>query len=364
VAYALVLRRPTGDEPREADLPPGLGINSTFELDGEHWIITGKTSAIEYGLRALSAFICESAPTAPQPPPPAVAATTPRVFISYSHADKQAAHALAHALETAELNVWIDERELRVGDSIVEAISRAIADVDFFLPLVSTEAMKSPWCRKELQLAMTRSLERDDHRIKVLPVRLGDVEMPHELRDLLYLEFDPNRPNGALERLVADIHAHYGDRAPVQPTVVAKIDTVTDPLLVPGQESEFVLEEPRNVVSAVQPIFAIPLRVPLQNIGDRPAFITDAIGNSRDFGHLTVRPPTAIPAGAVGFLDCNVSTISAGSRLHAGDKLEFEVRYYRGGTATFESLQFAVAYHGGGGWRVEDWSATTDEPVG
>lgn len=373
VPYALVLRRQTGDEPREAELPPGLSIESRFELDGEQWVITGKTSAIEYGLRALSAFVCE--PIAPEAPPTEAALgarpTSPigradgaRIFISYSHADKPAAHALRDALDRAGCHVWIDERELRVGDSIMTAIARAITEADFFLPLVSAEAMKSPWCQKELQLAMTRALSRDGREMKVLPVRIGDVAMPLELGDLLYLEFEARNADEAVRRLVRDIVSHYGDRAVVRSAVVADVKDTTDPLLVPGSSSQFSVGAPQNVASAIQPIHAIPLRVPLENVGDVPAFITDAIGNSRDYGRLTVRPPTAIAAGAAGYLDCFVSTVSGGSKLNSGDRLEFEVRYYRGGTTTFESLRFVMTYYGVGGWQLDGWDAKRDEIAG
>ena len=42
------------------------------------------------------------------------------VFLSYAHADRHIAHTLATALKEADIRVWIDEGELRAGDSIVE----------------------------------------------------------------------------------------------------------------------------------------------------------------------------------------------------------------------------------------------------
>jgi predicted nucleotide-binding protein len=53
------------------------------------------------------------------------------VFISYPHADEDLARALATVLQDRGVRIWIDEGELRVGDSIIERIATAIAEIDF-----------------------------------------------------------------------------------------------------------------------------------------------------------------------------------------------------------------------------------------
>jgi TIR domain len=69
------------------------------------------------------------------------------IFISYSHADKALAQALATELEKRGLRVWIDEGELKIGDSLIERIATAIAEIDFFLALVSQSSAQSNWSR-------------------------------------------------------------------------------------------------------------------------------------------------------------------------------------------------------------------------
>ena len=65
------------------------------------------------------------------------------VFISYSHADKDLARSLAAALQDRGVRTWIDEGELRIGDSIIERIATAIAEIGFFLVLVSESSRSS-----------------------------------------------------------------------------------------------------------------------------------------------------------------------------------------------------------------------------
>src|SRR5665647_419979 len=133
-------------------------------------------------------------------------------FISYSHADKPYATAIATGLEECGYRVWIDEGELRIGDSLVEAISAAIGQVDFLLALVSEASVTSNWCQKEVALSMTGEIDRQGNT--VLPCRIGDTPMPPALADKLYLSLDPARTELAIEALDRDMRQHL---APAQP---------------------------------------------------------------------------------------------------------------------------------------------------
>ncbi|MBV8347921.1 MAG: toll/interleukin-1 receptor domain-containing protein [Mycolicibacterium sp.] len=91
-------------------------------------------------------------------------------FISYSHADKPLAEALSAGLTGAGYQVWIDSGELRIGDSLVAAVSGAIDRVDFLIALVSSTSVKSNWCQKEISLAMTDEIARKGVTVDLTPV--------------------------------------------------------------------------------------------------------------------------------------------------------------------------------------------------
>lgn len=122
------------------------------------------------------------------------------VFLSYSWADKPLARGLAEGLDASGCRVWIDEGELRVGDSLVQSISEALDRVDFVVALVSAASVGSDWCRKEISLAMTGEVKRQG--VTVMPLRVGDVEMPPTLKDKVHLAVDPDDVPGAVERLL------------------------------------------------------------------------------------------------------------------------------------------------------------------
>src|SRR4051794_39132022 len=82
------------------------------------------------------------------------------IFISYSHGDKAIACKLADGLTKYGLRVWIDEGELMIGDSIIDRVSNAIAEVHFVVAPVSRNSVKSSWCQKEIALALTGGLKR------------------------------------------------------------------------------------------------------------------------------------------------------------------------------------------------------------
>jgi hypothetical protein len=135
-----------------------------------------------------------------------MAAFIAAIFISYSHADKELARALAEALRRRGLKVWIDEGELKLGDSLIERIATAIAEVEFFLTLVSESSRNSNWCRKELALAVTGELGREG--VKVLPVRVDGAEMPAALADVFDLDLTESNVEDVADEVAAAIPKH------------------------------------------------------------------------------------------------------------------------------------------------------------
>ncbi len=133
----------------------------------------------------------------------------PTVFVSYAHEDKPFAHSLAGALGERGCSVWVDEFELRAGDSLTERVSGALTSADFVVTLVSSASVTSDWCRRELQMALSTGLAAG--RTIVLPVRLGSVTMPPSLTDLFYVAAEADRADKAADRLVRDMKSHAAE---------------------------------------------------------------------------------------------------------------------------------------------------------
>jgi len=123
------------------------------------------------------------------------------VFLSHSSKDKFFARKLAETLSSYGMQVWIDEAELKIGDSLVSKISAAIDKADFVAAILSHNSVRSKWVTKELQLAMTQEIE--GRRVKVLPILIERCEVPEFLADKVYADFtDPDDFDGPLSRLL------------------------------------------------------------------------------------------------------------------------------------------------------------------
>jgi hypothetical protein len=107
-------------------------------------------------------------------------------FISYAHGDQEFVLSLAERLQAGGLDVQFGQIVLRIGDSLVERISEAIAEGDFLIAVVSPDSVQSEWCRKELALAMTQGINQ--RRVKVLPIRYRAAPMPPGLADTYWAD--------------------------------------------------------------------------------------------------------------------------------------------------------------------------------
>lgn len=134
----------------------------------------------------------------------------PNVFITYSHADRAFASKLATDLFQAGQNVWWDEWELKVGDSLLDKIGAGIQATSYLVALLSPDSVESPWVTKELNAALTREIA--EKRVIVLPCLVRDCDIPTFLRDKFYADFRERYEQGfsqLLQRLEPfDLRTH------------------------------------------------------------------------------------------------------------------------------------------------------------
>jgi hypothetical protein len=110
----------------------------------------------------------------------------PTAFLSHASEDKAAfVRPLAHQLATLGIRPWLDEWEIRPGDSLIQKLfEQGIATVDAVIVVVSRASVDKPWVREELDSAMVNRIQRGT---RLIPIRLDDVEMPEALLHLVWL---------------------------------------------------------------------------------------------------------------------------------------------------------------------------------
>jgi hypothetical protein len=83
--------------------------------------------------------------------------------------------------------VWVDEAEIRAGESLIEKISQGLENVEFVVAFLSKTSIKSEWVKRELNIAIT--LEINAKKYQVTPILVHTVKLPAFLSDRKYLDF-------------------------------------------------------------------------------------------------------------------------------------------------------------------------------
>lgn len=109
------------------------------------------------------------------------------IFLSHNINDKTFVRKLALDLECHGVRVWLDEAELRIGDSLIEKIRDGIDNVDYVAVILSPNSIQSRWVQKEIDVAMT--MEINGEKLKVLPLMLEICELPGFLLGKFYADF-------------------------------------------------------------------------------------------------------------------------------------------------------------------------------
>ena len=145
------------------------------------------------------------------------------VFISHSSEDKDdVVRRLAHELRDLELNVWYDEFELRIGDSLREKIDYGLANSRFGIVVLSEHFFKKGWTNYELDGLVTIGISGDQQRI--LPIW-------HKITKSEVIAYSPsladkvarNTTTHSIEDIAAEIaELILGDRVtePIEPTEI------------------------------------------------------------------------------------------------------------------------------------------------
>jgi signal transduction histidine kinase len=109
------------------------------------------------------------------------------VFLSHNFEDKTFARKLATDLRLAGARVWLDEAEIKLGDSLIDKISEGINETEYLAVVLSPHSVQSSWVRRELDIALNREIA--GRKITVLPLLYQECDIPAFLRGKLYADF-------------------------------------------------------------------------------------------------------------------------------------------------------------------------------
>jgi internalin A len=120
---------------------------------------------------------------------------TTKVFISYAHKDKTFAKKLANELESKGMKAWWDFDSLRGGQDWQKEIERGIKQCEFFLVLLTPDAVASEWVGNEITYA-------NNAQKKIIPLHLKKCDTPISLIKKQYVDFEKQTQKAAIKELI------------------------------------------------------------------------------------------------------------------------------------------------------------------
>lgn len=137
------------------------------------------------------------------------------VFISHASEDKEeVARPLAVRLKDAGFRVWLDEAELRLGDSLRQKIDAGLAHSKYGIVILSEVFFNKEWPQKELDALVAR----EDNGLKIiLPVWHGvDKTIIARFSPLLADRLGVSTKEG-LDHVAAEVAKALTSSEPAQP---------------------------------------------------------------------------------------------------------------------------------------------------
>src|SRR6267378_5040048 len=121
-----------------------------------------------------------------------------KIFISHSSYDKWTARQISRQLEDQQHQTFLDEKDIKTGDSIDASIQEHLKDSDHLLIIISPVSLKSHWVF--IEIGSAKALGK-----RIVPI-LFHIE-PNEV---------PNAISQLLARDINDIDIYYKELAPTK----------------------------------------------------------------------------------------------------------------------------------------------------
>lgn len=121
------------------------------------------------------------------------------VFISYRRSDYEKVGRLADEIRAAGHEVWLDEWEVELGDSIVARINDGLNAASYVVLCCSSQPATAAWIAREWMSTLARQLNGE--RVKILPALLSGDHLPSILADMKYADLSKDWSGGVAEIL-------------------------------------------------------------------------------------------------------------------------------------------------------------------
>lgn len=130
-----------------------------------------------------------------------------KVFISYSHSDKEWVRKFAETIVTSGIDVWFDEFNIKPGEPLVESLEKGLRESDAVVLVLNAENMRRPNIFFEIgaALGMNKAI------IPVVPAGFEYHKLPLPLQRIKFLI--RNSPEETARELTSAVAVLDGEAA-------------------------------------------------------------------------------------------------------------------------------------------------------
>lgn len=124
-----------------------------------------------------------------------------QVFLSHSSMDKEIVISVALDLNEKGITTWLDAFDILPGESIVSKINQGLSNCEFVLLFLSKNSVKSKWVEKEWESILWDEI--NSNKIKIIPIKLEDCEIPKILQTKKYIDLSTDYNYGIMQLIDA-----------------------------------------------------------------------------------------------------------------------------------------------------------------
>lgn len=128
-----------------------------------------------------------------------------KVFLSHSSKDKPIVTMVSGDLEKRGIMTWLDAIDILPGEPIISKINEGLSNCEYIILFLSKNSVKSNWVTKEWETMLWD--EVNHNKIKIIPVKLEECEIPKILQTKKYIDFSIDYNNG-LNELINTINEY------------------------------------------------------------------------------------------------------------------------------------------------------------
>jgi len=94
----------------------------------------------------------------------------PQLYFAHAHEDREVARPLAERLMKHGVDVWFDQWEIKIGDSLRRKMESGLSTCTHFLVLLTPQSIGKPWVETEIDAGFQKSVGRE---ARFIGIRVG-----------------------------------------------------------------------------------------------------------------------------------------------------------------------------------------------